>query len=329
MKAKVRELIGRTDFFFMLNGYQLFGKDLVGERLRDGNLVMIVGGWNTRDPPVASAKSTSPASARKIGTIRLRISCEGHNKQLQFDFPDNTTGLAVQEAVATAMKLKPYEPIITFKGNAIDFNKTIKDQGYTSHTILTLSNIKNLRVNIQYSLKEGEQIFSTFIASNKVGSELKAALTRKLSILKGMDFELWNHTQELLDGNMIRTLIKDGDSLRILTSKGNVIDETIEDEDVEMEEETNLLHISWVHKGKSEQTQMTFDHKDKTGQDLKQAIEEHLAAEGIGYGDFTMKYNFHPIMPSETLVWGNSYTTLKLYWGQSYNSSNSISTIIQ
>src|SRR5438128_10153973 len=141
-------------------------QDRIGERLRDRNKIMLVSSWTTKDPQIATNKAKSKAE-QYTKNIRLRISCEEFHKQVQGDFPDNTTGIAIQEFAAHSVGWKAHELIVTYKGNPINLGQTLRQQGISSSSILKLSNIKYLAITMFYYTKAGRQTIKIYIHNNR------------------------------------------------------------------------------------------------------------------------------------------------------------------
>ena len=329
LKNKIKEKLGREDFFFLFKGYRIGLQDRIGERLRDRNKIMLVGSWTTKDPQIASNKAKSQAE-QYTKNIRLRISCEEFHKQVQGDFPDNTTGIAIQEFVAHSVGWKAHEPIVTYKDNPINLGQTLRQQGITGSSILKLSNLKYLAITVFYHTKAGRQTTKIYIPNNRNVVELKATLVKRIPYLKGKYFDVHDNEDEpFSDETMIRTKVQDGGGLAISLKNGGPIDG--EEEDMVIDEEhEGQISITWGFMSTRQTKWLDFDFNDKTGQELYEAIKKFLDEAKLLQGEFTMTYQFHPIRLSDKLNWeGKQDMPVTINWGKSYVNPTQIATIIE
>ena len=93
--------------------------------------------------------------------------------------------------------------------------------------------------------------------------------------------------------------------------------------------DSKTFTIKWTHEGKFKSCEMEFDAEGKTGKDLKEEITEYLAANSLGYGDFTMK-QFYVLIPlNKKLNWHAPYLSVELFWGTSYVNPSQTATLIE
>src|SRR5438128_12012914 len=96
LKKEIEITIGRKDFFLMFMGYRLAMGDMVGERIREGQKVFVIGSWNTKDPQPAKPKSRQSDQG-----FNLSIGAPERHTTLQYIVTESTLGSSVQDQVAT------------------------------------------------------------------------------------------------------------------------------------------------------------------------------------------------------------------------------------
>ena len=330
LKEVVFGKLGRKDFFFLNQGFRLAHNEYIGERLRNNSKVLVVGAWNTTDPQVASKARAKKVDNQKTKTIRLRISAPERNRELAADFEENTLGLAIQEFVATALKMEPYQPIVVHRGNVIANDRTLKDQKIDGTTKLTLSSNVNFFITVQYkTLKELGATTNIIIPNNKNVFETKAACVRHIQILKGQEFDLLDHKGEVMnDDAMINTKVRDRGIIGIYLKDGQAVDALDDDGmDVDIPPEG---HLTVRYNDKKDSFDLKFDPKNKTGADLHKAIKETLSQKGLGDKEFVIKHNFHILSLKEPLDhWEQPYYAAEIQWGSTYTYGSNIATIIE
>src|SRR5438128_4628678 len=335
LKREIQHLIDRGDFFLMFMGYRLASGDMVGERLRDGNKVLVIGSWNTKDPQPAKPKAKQPDRE-----YNLSISAPERRTTLQYTVTDSTLGSSVQEQVANALNLKEYEPILTSRKNPIALNKTLKEQGFDATTKLQLSTVTNLLVHILYNVSNQPQKLSFPIAFNKTGYELRARVAKRLPMLKGTDFQLLNSIADRIpDDRMLKTIIDD-DAQLVISLNGQTdfnIEQDLESDEDEMDIDSIADKDIRVHfKGPSGDTlkaDFQFEYKGKTVQDLYDAVKEYFLAEDneTTGKPFIIKYNFHHMRLTDKLedvITDTKHIVFDVEWGKDFTSASKEAIVI-
>ena len=222
--------------------------------------------------------------------------------------------------------------MIFYKNNPIDLGRTLKQQGISSSTILQLSNLKYMSIYVQYTKNTGLTNTKIFVPNNKTILELKAIITRRIPILKGQAFELHDNNDVVADDRMVRTVIKDGQGLGIITKSGRPIDQIGDDDTMQVDEDEHEEQtlVNWIENGKKVDHWIDFDYKGKTGKDLQEAITKYLKEKTGKTGNFTMKYAFHLITLNEELKWGETQIMpVDLEWGATYINPSQTATVIE
>ena len=280
LKKEIELLIDRKDFFLLFMGYRLAQGDMVGERLREGQKVQVIGSWNTKDPQIAKPKSKQPDRE-----FNLSIGAPERRTTLQYTVTDSTLGNSIQDQVANALKLKDYEPIITFKHNPIALNKTLNEQGISATSHLTLSTVTNLRLHVHYNISDKPQIYVILIPFNKTGYNLRAKVAKKLPMLKGLDFQILNSIGDPIpDDRLLRTVTQDDAHLVIANTYGETefnLDSDSDEDEMDIDPiETDYVRLHFKDaQGNLRKADMPFKHEGKTVQELYDEVREYFLAE--------------------------------------------------
>jgi hypothetical protein len=245
---------------------------------------------------------------------------------LQGEFSENTTGITVQEFVADALKLEAFEPIITHQGHYLDLNRSLKDQGIDGRAKLIVSSNVNLLIRIQYVTRKALETTTVTVPNNKLVSELKARIARKIPILKDQAFEVFNTDQDQLRiDSPVNTVVKSGGMLAV-GLKNNAAVDALDDEEMDTDSlPPDHIRIHY-NDGNDTPTQanMEFTLVGSTGKDLKEYIEAYMAHDDRLYGrPFIMKYEFHLVKLNEPLDhWSKQLLPVEIVWGEDYSSAS-------
>jgi hypothetical protein len=325
LKQVINKFLGRKDFMLVNQQYRLNGNERIGERLRNGNRVMVVGAWNVKDPQV---RTTLP-QARPVNEntkLRLRLSCEGKSKELQGEFSENTTGITVQEFVADALKLEAFEPIITHQGHYLDLNRSLKDQGIDGKAKLIVSSNVNMLIRIQYVTRKALATTTVTIPNNKLVIELKARIVNKIPILKDQAFDVFNVDQDQIRvDSPVNTVVKSGGMLAV-GLKNNAAVDALDDEEMDTDSlPPNHIRIHYNDSTNTPvQADLEFTPEGSTGKDLKEHIEAFMSHdEKLDGRPFVMKFEFHLVKLNEPLDhWSKKSLPLEIIWGEDYSSAS-------
>jgi hypothetical protein len=181
---------------------------------------------------------------------------------------------------------------------------------------------------IHFRTSAGLQNTKIYFPNNKNITELKAIVARKITLLKGKEFYLGTQDEVYAGDVMVRTKVSDGGGLSVSLPSQECID--VEEDPMEEDDHEGQIAITWGHLMHKKTFWMFFNAKDKTGQDLKDAITKFLDKEGQLKGDFSMKHIFHLIPLAQKLNWENDRPSMaiELDWGAAYVSSTQTATIL-
>ena len=333
LKKEIEITIGRKDFFLMFMGYRLAMGDMVGERIREGQKVFVIGSWNTKDPQPAKPKSKQSDQG-----FNLSIGAPERHTTLQYIVTESTLGSSVQDQVATALNLKEYEPIITFKHNPIALNKTLNGQGINATSHLSLSTVTNMKLHVHYNLSDKPYTYDVIIPFNKTGYDLRARVAKKVNILKGHDFQIINSIGDpISDSSLLRTVTQDGSHLAIANMDGeadiNLDSESDDEMEVDPIEAKNIRLQFKDAEGHLCKADFEFDITDKTVQHLYEEVKEYFVAEDNETSGklFTLKYNFTHMRLTDKItdiVEDPNHCVFDVEWGKALTSASQEAIVI-
>jgi len=317
----------------MFMGYRLAMGDMVGERIRDGQKVFVISSWNTKDPQPAK-----PKGKQSDQEFNLSIGAPERHMTLQYIVTESTLGSSVQDQVATALNLKEYEPIITFKHNPIALNKTLNEQGINATSHLSLSTVTNMRLHVHYNLSDKPYVYDVTIPFNKTGYDLRASVAKKINILKGHDFQILNSIGDPIpDSRLLWTITQDDAHLAIANMDGesefNLDSDSDDDMEVDPIEAKNIRLLFKDAEGISRRADFEFDVTDKTVQQLYDEVKEYFLAEDNETSGklFTLKYNFMHMRLTDKIidiVEDPNHIAFDVEWGKALTSASQEAIVI-
>src|SRR5438128_2119554 len=308
--------------------------DMVGERIRDGQKVFVIGSWNTRDPQPAK-----PKGKQSDQDFNLSIGAPERHTTLQYIVTESTLGSSVQDQVATALNLKGYEPIITFRHNPIALNKTLKEQGINATSHLSLSTVTNFRLHIHYNLSDKPQIYDVTIPFNKTGYELRVSVAKKITLLKGHDFQILNSIGDPIpDDRLLRTVTQDDAHLAIANMNGQSeinLDSDSDDDEMQVDPiETKNIRLHYKDaEGELRKADFEFEIADKTVQQLYDEVREYFLAEDNETSGklFTLKFNFTHMRLTDKIkdiIEDPDHVVFDVEWGKALTSASQEAIVI-